>query len=105
MHATFKLKYRDGSSRLHLVNLANSSSFSSSLFPAETLPIAFEYCPLFSVIQAPLDPVFIKALQSSLLWRFNTNPILWAISLSTCPEELSPFLTLEPHQLTYKGPN
>jgi hypothetical protein len=105
MHATFKLKYRDGSSRLHIVNLANNSSFSSSLFREDILPIAFEYCPLFSVIETPIDSVFIKALQSSLLWRFHTNPILWAISLSTCPEELHPFLTLEPNQLTYKGSN
>ena len=104
MHATFNLKYRDGSSRLHIVNLTTGSRH-SSLFPAYTLPIAFEYCPVSSAIQTPLDPVFIKALQSSLLWRFNTNPILWAISVNTCPEELRPFLILEPHQLTYKGPN
>jgi hypothetical protein len=98
MSLTFKLKYSDGSSRIY--STAGSVFIGSTIH--DTAPIAFEYCPAQSSFD-PQDPPTTQFLDFYFLWRFYTNPILWAISVNTCPEELRPFLTLEPHQLTYKG--
>ena len=45
----------------------------------------------------------IAWLNNKFLPYFNTNPILWAISVSTCPEELQPYMLLPDEQLTYRG--
>ena len=42
-------------------------------------------------------------LSRNFLPYFNTNPFLWELSISTCPEELRPYLILPSEQLTYKG--
>jgi hypothetical protein len=52
-----------------------------------------------------MKDLYISLVKFRLLPYFNTNPILWAISVSTCPEELRPYLILPDEQLTYKGIN
>ena len=100
MSLTFKLKYPDGSSRIYST-LDNIVRHGPTLSSAP--PIAFEYCPDKSSFDPQNPLTTTQLLDFYFLWRFYTNPILWAISINTCPEELRPFLTLEPHQLTYKG--
>lgn len=48
-------------------------------------------------------PELITWITESFLPLFRTNKLLWAISVSTCPEELQPYMILPDDQLTYKG--
>ena len=50
-----------------------------------------------------ITPHLIEWLNNKFLPYFNTNPILWAVSVTTCPKELQPYLVLPDDQLNYKG--
>ena len=92
----FNIKFDDGSQRI----ISYSSDY--PIMPINNPKSRISFCyagPKYIEI----TPHFIAWINNRFLLYFNTNPILWAISVSTCPEELQPYLILPDDQLTYKG--
>ena len=94
----FRINYSDGSQRI----ADYSPRHVITPFTSNQVRISFEY---IGPEYIEITDHFIGWLNNRVLNCFNTNPILWAISVSTCPEELQPYLILLDDQLTYKGTN
>jgi hypothetical protein len=75
-------------------------SYSTDPFQGNALRKSFTYA---GPSQIEITNHLIAWLNNKFLPYFDTNQFLWELSISTCPEELRPYLILPPEQLTYKG--
>jgi|694.fasta_scaffold02086_18 hypothetical protein len=90
------LRYSDGSIRnLDLYDL--NSNFRR---PSKANVISFIWK---QSTESPHPDTIVEYIHTSLLPRLNTNPILFAISINTCPESIRHLFVLPPEQLTFKG--
>ena len=92
----FRIKYYDGSQRI----VYFSQKYAIEPFANSKARVSFEY---IGPEHIEITHHFIGWLNNRVLNCFNTNQFLWAVSVSTCPEELRPYMILPDEQLTYKG--
>ena len=95
----FRIKYHDETQRT--ISYTQNCGTQPFYYTTESRE-SFEYVGPEHI---EVTPHLIAWLNNKFSSYFNTNPFLWAISVSTCPEELRPYLILPDEQLTYKGIN
>ena len=95
----FRINYHDGNQRT--LKYAHYLATEPFYYVAESRE-SFEYVGPDHI---EVTHHLIAWLNNRVLPYFNTNQFLWELSLSTCPEELRPYMILPDEQLTYKGTN
>lgn len=92
----FTIQFWDTSLR----DISYLPNYSTDPFQVGTLRKSFVYT---GPEQIEVTHHLIAWLNNRFLPYFSTNPFLWEVSVSTCPEELRPYLILPDEQLTCNG--
>ena len=102
MSIRLEITYHDNSTRTVMFDEVSSTGWPS---PNNYRAFRKSFKWLTPLNEFAMKDLYIDLVKHRLLPYFNTNQFLWELSISTCPEELRPYLILPPEQLTYKGTN